>query len=144
MRSCVNALGDHLAELVGRCLAAVHLRLLCSPRFSTKSILSTISLLAFTGGLFRGTAPCGADSCPGLSDRHEPDLETKARHYPLWARSNRVSHPGPSCPHGLRGAGRGVARGLMFHLASSSVPSRMTIAEIHNQVMKPMTAPKEP
>jgi len=136
MRSCVNVFGDHLAELVGRCLAAVHLRLLCSPRFSTKSTL------------IKHDKPAGihwrAFSWNGALDRHEPDLETKARHYPLWARSNRVSHPGPSCPHGLRGAGRGVARGLMFHLASSSVPSRMTIAEIHNQVMKPMTAPKEP
>ena len=95
-------------------------------------------------GAFSWNGALRSGVLPGLSDRHEPDLETKGPASPALGRSSRVSHPGPSCPHGLRGAGRGVARGLMFHLGVEFGTQQMTIAEIHNQVMKPMTAPNEP
>jgi hypothetical protein len=57
------------AEPVGAVWLPFMFALLCSPCFSTKSILSTISLPAFTGGLFRGRggsalALAGFDSAP--------------------------------------------------------------------------------
>ena len=45
----------------------------------------------------------GAEFLPGLCERHEPDLETKARRHPLWA-APTVSVPGPSCPQWASGS----------------------------------------
>jgi hypothetical protein len=38
----------------------------------------------------------------------------------------------------------GIARGLVLHLGVYFPPSRMTMAEIQSQVMKPTIAPREP